>query len=287
MPTKYVYHYTEYEKAHDYILRNRTLKIGCYKSTNDPKESKDWDFDLFTRNFSRPLGRNEKSFSNKLSGALKSCTKVVCFSQDDEKLSGNHLNEIFLRGWAKPRMWAQYGGNHSGVCLVFDREALNQAIEKICSNAIVFRGSVSYANRSIISDFGLGPYVIDCDQLEKLGFENYVKEHLQQYHRQLFFEKMVDWEHESEFRWVIFSQSAEDIFVEIVSSIKGIIFGDRCPATSIDALIGMTEDLDVYCMGLKWKNSSPWYDYGLLRYNKEFRRLQKATTSTSSISVAP
>ena len=41
-----VYHYTTAETARDHILRNKTLKLGTYAKTNDPKETKTWQFNL-------------------------------------------------------------------------------------------------------------------------------------------------------------------------------------------------------------------------------------------------
>ncbi|MGC2223688.1 MAG: hypothetical protein WA624_15715, partial [Methylocella sp.] len=43
--SKYIYHYTPWAKT---ILKTHTLKFGMYTHTNDPKESKDWEFDLGT-----------------------------------------------------------------------------------------------------------------------------------------------------------------------------------------------------------------------------------------------
>ena len=46
---RYVYHYTSLATARDYILKNRTLRLGTFARTNDPRESKDWTFNLSSR----------------------------------------------------------------------------------------------------------------------------------------------------------------------------------------------------------------------------------------------
>ncbi|OGI65958.1 MAG: hypothetical protein A2W18_00160 [Candidatus Muproteobacteria bacterium RBG_16_60_9] len=51
-----LYHYTNATTALDYIVKNRTLRFGIYIGTNDPKESKAWEFDLGT-NANRDLGK--------------------------------------------------------------------------------------------------------------------------------------------------------------------------------------------------------------------------------------
>ncbi|WP_411800844.1 DUF2971 domain-containing protein [Aeromonas caviae] len=56
---------------------------------------------------------------------LKEKTSLICFTKD-KILSGNHLEDMPLRGFCKPRMWAQYAGNHSGVCLIFDESLFSK-----------------------------------------------------------------------------------------------------------------------------------------------------------------
>jgi hypothetical protein len=43
-----LYHYTRADTAFDHILKSRTLQLGSYIGTNDPKETKIWEFDLGT-----------------------------------------------------------------------------------------------------------------------------------------------------------------------------------------------------------------------------------------------
>jgi hypothetical protein len=162
-------------------------------------------------------------------------------------------------------MWAHYGGNHKGVCLVFDREALNKAILKTLGvDAFVLCGRVTYANRSILTNFDdWDGYVIDWDALQTLGFDLYAHEHLRRFGQRLFFEKLSDWRDEAEFRWVVFSKSADDVFVNITSSLKGIMFGDRCPKASVKSIVATTADLNLEYIELRWKNASPWYDFSV------------------------
>lgn len=42
----YLYHYTTAEVATGYILPGRTVKLGRYQNTNDPKEARTWSFNL-------------------------------------------------------------------------------------------------------------------------------------------------------------------------------------------------------------------------------------------------
>ena len=161
---KYLYHFTKASTATNDILPSNTLMAGSYLLTNDPKETKQWEFNIGS-NENRDLNKyNMSNLSRQLSDALKSRTKVVCFSKDRSPLSGNHLTDIFHRGFCKPRMWAHYAEKHTGVCLVFDKAKLNKAITRAFSNTyIVLKGDVVYKNRNVIPNLNEGDYMINVD----------------------------------------------------------------------------------------------------------------------------
>jgi hypothetical protein len=267
---KYLYHYTTMEAAIDHIITSRTLKMGKYTETNDPKESKCWQFSLGT-NESRDLGQyNTSELSEWLSSALKGKAKLACFSMDAEELSGSHMEDIFNRGFSKPRMWVQYADEHTGVCLVFDRQRLTDAITSgIFDEDAVLHGPVMYLNRSIVRRL-FSPddqqYTINIDYLDRVGREAYVDAHMRSHYKRLFFEKMADWRDESEWRCVVFSETEEDLYVDYKDSLVGVMFGENSDERAIQGLIDATESWGIRYMGLKWKNCSPWYDYGNLRY---------------------
>ena len=264
-----VYHYTTSATALEHILKSRSLRFSSYTKTNDPKESKAWQFNLGT-NEQRDLGKYDmQELSLWLSNALKTRTKLACFSRDSSPLTGNHLREIFQRGFCKSRMWAQYADRHTGVCLVFERERLHNLIEKrFSSDHLVLSGCVNYLNRSVLPQLEEQQYTINVDFLESVGLEAYVGSHVLTHHQRLFFEKLEDWRDESEFRWVIFANTVNDLFVEFENSLVGIIFGENTDESAIERIMKSTESWGLHYMGLKWKNCSPWYDYGNLRYMK-------------------
>ena len=119
-------------------------------------------------------------------------------------------------------------------------------------------------------------YVINIDYLERLGLYGYTKAHINTFHRRLFFEKMQDWRNENEFRWVVFTDTEDDLFIDYGDSLTGIVFGDRTKDEDIEEIIEMTTNENVELMGLKWHNCSPWYDIGNLKYNRNFRKLSSA-----------
>lgn len=260
---KYLYHYTSAQIAIDYILKERTLRLGSYASTNDPKERKSWLFDFGT-NEGRDLGvYNRDEQSAWLSGEFKSKTLMACFSRDSESLSGIHINDIFKRGFCKPRMWAQYGDSHRGVCLVFDRERLERQIDlQLADKYVVMHGPVKYIDRSIARDlFREQQYTINVDVLEVVGREEYFYRHLHTHYQQLFFEKMLDWKDENEWRLVAFSQTSDPFYLKYKNSLVGLVFGDETSEADKEKLYAANHDRGVHHIGIRWKNCSPWYDW--------------------------
>jgi hypothetical protein len=267
---QYLYHYTKACTALDYIVANHTLQLGSYTGTNDPKESKIWEFNLGI-NEERDLGKYKMSeLSEWLSMALKGKTKLACFSMDSDGLSGNHMQDIFKRGFCKPRMWAQYASGHTGVCLVFDRQKLEALINRAYSkDKLVLNGVITYKNRNIVPDLyhpDDQQYMINIDYLETVGRDAYVEAHLRTHYKRLFFEKMEDWKDESEWRCVVFSQNDENLYLNFEDSMVGIMFGENTEEKFVQYIMDATESWGLRYMGLKWKNCSPWYDYGNLRY---------------------
>lgn len=121
---KYLYHYTSREVLLEYILPSEKIKMSQFGLTNDPRESKKWSFTIVFPGIVYPLNSNEvNSIIDKANLLVKEYCKVICFTRDDpniEKL--HHGHKIYGRGYAHPRMWAQYAKRHTGVCIVFDKK---------------------------------------------------------------------------------------------------------------------------------------------------------------------
>jgi hypothetical protein len=271
-PDRFIYHYTTAGAAKDCILKNGTLRLGSVRKMNDPKESKSWEFNVGTNKNCDLLKYKQPELSERFSQVFKDNTRILCFCRDASPLSGDHIREIAQRGFAKPRMWAQYAALHSGVCLVFDRKRLTERVSAACSEALfAYYGNVTYRNRMVISDFDEPEYMINADRLESDGFDSYWKLHLNQFRGRLLFEKMEDWRDEREFRFVAVYEAPQDVYVTYEDSLVGVVFGELTDRTHEDEMMQLLDGRNVEFMGLKWKNCSPWYDFGNLRYSKGFR----------------
>jgi hypothetical protein len=91
----YVYHYTKASTALDFILKNSTLQFGTYTRTNDPKETKTWEFDAISFKDHDLSNYNSAEMSRWLSNELKPKAKVACFSTDRGPLAADHMKDIY------------------------------------------------------------------------------------------------------------------------------------------------------------------------------------------------
>lgn len=264
---RYVYHYTKLATARDYILKANTLRLGSFEKTNDPRESRQWQFNVGS------IGRDKdlepyalQDVSEWMSGAIQRQTRVACFCMDTGPLTGDHLSEIYKRGFTRARMWAQYAESHKGVCLVFDMkkliEAMRRKVEDIAQTTPIFLvySPVSYANQPLVGSMREDAFSVTVEDLEQVGRDNYPWHHAMRWWRHLFFQKVEDWRHEAEWRAVVLVTSPDPIDVDVRESLVGVIHGDRMTRKDSESVFALTDRPEVEHMGLTWKNGCPWYD---------------------------
>ena len=257
---QYVYHYTNAETAINHILKDETLLVSCYNKTNDPKETKDWLF-ISGSNFGKCLKKYTPEYLSKIMNpVIKETTHVICFTKD-EVLTGN-AEDMPKRGFCKPRMWAQYGDKHRGVCLIFDFNELSDAFHDRFHEYNYDSNNVLYKDRDI-SEIQLDPaYVVNIDNLEDYGQLSYARSHAAKFKQRLFCEKASDWSNENEYRWVLFDYE-EDLppTFHIKKSLKGIVFGADCDEDTIRKVVKASLKLEPQYQQLRWRNCTPWFNF--------------------------
>lgn len=206
-----LYYYCKIDTALKHILPEQRLLLSPLDKTNDPRETKDLTFQLLSSPV--PKSKNNDAILEEVNAAVNQNCKVICFSQDHNPYYGYEYS----------RMWAHYGEQHEGLCLLLDKE------EFLKENA----GIINEAHFKKINYYELdlskpreAHKCIDHDQLEELGLEKYVEtvfapENLDY----LYFTKNVEWESEREMRLVHFSQNRKNEFCSIQRSLKHVYLG--------------------------------------------------------------
>ncbi len=268
-PDKYLYHYTSYTTALEYIFPQRTLRINSYTNMNDPRESKKWRFNIsFSKEKPDYITVNE--IQEKLNSYLKTKTKVLCFAKDNLNL--NEI-EFMTRGYLHPRMWAQYGGNHKGLCLMFDKSKLAKIIDdNLSQKGDIYQDAVRYGK------FSINPFHVDYDELKTLGYEKFIKKHIKENFQELYFEKMLDWKDECEYRWVLISDENSDYeYVQYLDSLEAIILGVDFPPVYETIIEKYSKKYNINVVRMDWYNGKPSVipvylveDEGLTDFKKVF-----------------
>jgi len=241
-PTRYLYHYTNLDKAIK-ILHSESFIFSQIRGTNDTSESKlkiSYKGDLSIDDPSildEKIKKVDKFFKENI-GFIR----LLCFSMDvpipdndkpkvQQFLEKDHRNkfcDIKWRGFALPRMWAQYATNNEGVCFIVNKEKLDRQIKK--KTAFYKPSKVRY-NRFFES------YEISKEQLDELCekitiarrtmFTNMIRDDdfFVEYN---FFSKSDDWINEHEFRYITAVDNVEDIVrVDgLFDYLEGVVVGE-------------------------------------------------------------
>lgn len=241
---KYLYHYTSFEKAIK-IIHSEQLWFSNITKTNDTTESK-LRIRFTKSNSNESLSNHKTDIVSDFLSKNNDSIRLICFSKDIElkqnelkattELHKNHSKDKYFdisgRGFALPRMWAQYCSNHEGVCFIINKEKFDN---KLSSVTYVKQSPVDYKNF-------LDYYKIDEKQLEQLY--NQVDQHSngrlsfidlvntnKHFVRYNYFTKQKDWENEREYRYVALVDTSivqsELKISGLYDFIEGIIIGEK------------------------------------------------------------
>jgi len=195
---------------------------------------------------------------------LKHGCKVLCVSQDGENVSKLDFSN---RAFCKPRMWAQYADNHRGVCLLFDKQVLQETLENEFGCEALFCGSVAYDDFHDVISPGwpahMEAFMLSGDDITRDGLETVLRRHRDKYHDVFFFRKNKDWEHEAEYRWIIHGDSNNPEFIPIEKALRAILIGIDFPIERLSEIHEYCEHTDTSLSRIVWQNGMPlvqWFE---------------------------
>ena len=232
---EHLYHYTSAETL-ERIVTGGTLKFGTLSSTNDPAENKEWVAELFFSSLhtgSTVVGTDDlNSVIQDIDRLLRRNACLACFTLDRLPHPAVQGTFLFHLGWARARMWHQYGDRHEGACMVFNRMNFLESMDEANSEAAESRerswGRVQYFDQP--KDFKIA-----LDAVRRRGLADLLEDFRTAtgMPASLYFRKNTDWESEQEFRAInIRSDPATDqddqpIFVPYGKSLEAVILGEH------------------------------------------------------------
>ncbi len=232
-----IFHYTKKETAMEDILNKKQLKFSFYYSTNDPYEYK--------KRLTSAFGWGDINESL----YLESMHLIDTTIQNTSFLS--FCNNSNNTGHKKPRMWSQYGQNHSGICLVFSKESLMTTIKnELSQNYLIYDENVNYKEIDFES--------LNIDNNDLIANE-IVMTHIKRDYKNIFFQKHLDYKGENEFRIVLIQKDKNPFYqsppVDISNSLKLIILGDRFPNVYLPTIKDLSTNLNIEFKQLHWEHN--------------------------------
>ncbi len=244
-------HYTKANTAIDKIFNSGMLKFGNFKEVNDPRESKTWPFKFYClKADAKPYF--EMDFFNQVHDFIASRASVLCFTLNNSIVDSQEVNAELQEGWSNHRMWAHYGDNHKGLCLVFNRDTIDSKIKATHSSKMIFADSITYTNSNMYDMSNReDPYMLQFEAFLSQGISSYMNNHVSRFSKELFFLKHYLWRDEKEFRYVIFSDNEdEEYYVEMDGALEAIILGEDFEERYLEDIMSISESfgVDIYRM---------------------------------------
>lgn len=218
---RYLYHYTKIDTCLK-ILYSETLQFSSISSTNDIFEQKPKI---------KFKSKNKEMLEKfiKVQSALKerrTKMQLLCFSKDSDENVTSPKDEADVRGrgFALPRMWAQYAENNQGVCLIINKSRLLQQLQK--EKIEFWEHEVNYCD-----SFEVFP-LEECDiiNMEK-NLNNPSVMSNSKYLELNYFSKLKDWESEREYRIATYCEGNEPHPIRVghlFNYLEGVIVGQNC-----------------------------------------------------------
>ena len=188
---------------------------------------------------------------------------ILCFcAWNDEQINfeknmvPDFRRSYYRAGFARSRMWSQYGKRHTGVCLVFDRRHLEEEFESSFDTNKKFAGRVEY-------QYYLESFVrsrkIKCRNIIDHGIDEALSMQIDEYYHEYFFLKSMDYRDEHEYRLVVIVNDGDSPGLSIESSLKGVIVGIDFQSEEYERIDALAQNCNssVERYFLSWQEGRP------------------------------
>ena len=248
-----IIHYTTLGIGLNHIIETMKLRFGVLSTTNDPHEYK---------KRVGPTGIDVRAVFN---GGINMLSKAHSYRKEAHKkikigcfVDEPHKDWKEGEGYIKPRMWAQYGGNHAGMIFVFNKEKfINECKKNIDNSWAVYGNILEYdldykqpiCNQSEIS-LALNEEINETSMAKK-EFDNAKKN---------YYKKHKDWKDENEYRIIIYTDGILYEYIDISSSLEAIVLGDKVGVKTKDMISDFFKNNGVEVRRLNYSTSQNGYE---------------------------
>ena len=241
----HVAHYSRLEHVAN-ILHDKKLLVGPVCNFADPRES--------SMGWLYPEGgpdSDKRQAAEEMKCKAGRQVRLLCTAAPKEHLLGNSLTEEAIYG--RPRMWAQYGDESRGFCVVLNRETLDNRLLQVAErDEHLISGKVKYFPwLEMVGGDSTIPYGPEHDPRDMDIFELMNDNKML---RSIYFKKSIDWKEECEYRWLLFARTEKPIYVSIENSIKAVVLGSRFPLNQWSQVKDYCREIGSSCFWLEYRH---------------------------------
>jgi hypothetical protein len=252
-------HYTKASTAFEDILPGK-LRLSPYRLMRDPAENKDLLQRRASRRFRPPMPRPTPEVHAHIYADIQAARdrmRVFSLTRDTED-RGEYPS--FDCCWSRPRMWEQYGDDHRGVCLLFDRARLERVIREQWPDQRTRQfGNVEYRRDGSAKVFQvtvLAPRILSDEEDPVRAVPDFIEVNRDAY----FFLKSDDFATEYEYRVVLtgtIDDRDEYAYVDYGDSLVGVVLGERVPEWQEPGAVEACSRMNVKLGRMEWVNGLP------------------------------
>lgn len=207
----------------------RELRLNAWSQMNDARESKQWQA---SGTLVAAGTYTTAEMYTRIDDVLRRGARLLALTTDRLPVAGADPDSLFHRGWGRASLWAHYGHQHEGVCLVLDPAAIIEAIDELPPKTTRYRtwGRINYVDEPIRIDLA-GTFhdqsALDSALENLLGTRWTISG--------LHMTKNTDWAYETELRIAVaeIGLPADELdtplMVPLGNALKAVVFGDAHP----------------------------------------------------------
>jgi hypothetical protein len=244
-----LYHFTKLDTALRYVIPCNRLQFSKLSSMDDPFETEYLVGAVSLDEHFRMHSSNQTELND-----LRSKTPIKCFCQDRLYDTSMQSPFPFCKGWAKSRMWSQYGDYHTGACLVFDRQELLAAIkqDRNINNDDPLAGPVKYDDKEFYTLIDtLGEELKKATDMPRFIRDNQYK---------LLFLKNSDYRDEDEFRFALpgyLNDLGMECLVDYKLALKACLLGYKYDSHYDPIIKYLSSQREIPFFRLEWFQGTP------------------------------
>ena len=232
------------------ILHDKKLLVGPVCKMADPREaSMSW---LDSEGIGHGPDSENRQAANEMISRAGHQLRLLCTTGAGEPDSADR-SPIESAIYGRPRMWAQYGDQSRGFCIVLNREKLHKELRKLVErDEHLISGEIEYSvwlhmvEGGSTIEFEPERDPRDLDVFEVMNENNMLQS--------VYFRKSIDWRDEGEYRWLLFSQTEKEVYVSIRNSIKAVVLGSQFPPNQESQAINYCQEIGSSCYRLEYRH---------------------------------